>query len=246
MKIKKLIASLLTAVLMTTSIVIPQSGNPFCVISSAATTSNSYSSKTPTITKKTSNESTINIYWKKISGVSYYAIYQYDSSKKKYVYLGYTNSNSVSINNLASNTTYKFAITSAYAKNKKIYTYSNSTTYVTANTQKAQTIETPDFRGWLLADAYDLLIDAGVSKNNIKYTTNNGKSIYVKHNFKIISQEFKNGKLYFVCERVKYTGIIDATYDFISSDEYRQAVKTIEKAQEVYDEFKWFASLFDE
>ncbi|MGN1444549.1 MAG: fibronectin type III domain-containing protein, partial [Acutalibacteraceae bacterium] len=59
--------------------------------------------------KADSSTSAISLSWSKVSGVSGYQIYQYDSTKKKYVKIANVSSNIYKVSKLKSATTYKYA-----------------------------------------------------------------------------------------------------------------------------------------
>lgn len=241
MKFKRIVAAIMTAAMITTTAVAPSSYNPMSIVCEAAS---STKIAAPSIKSTSSTENSVGIKWGAVTGADAYAIYSYNSTSKKYEYLGYVSGTSCTIDELNSNTKYYYKVASCIIKNKKLYPQSYSSGFSVTTKAKADTsADKLNLVGWSLADAYDLLTDNGVSKSKIVYKTDKGKKIYVKHNFEIISQKVSNGKIYFTCKRVKYTGIVDAAYDFINSDTYKEAVVTIAKAKEVYNNAQWFINL---
>lgn len=81
--------------------------------------------------------------WSKSAGNSvYYKVYSYNSSTKKYEYLGKTSSTSYKISNLKANTTYKYAVRAFSPAGKDKYYYSKMSDVLSVKTLKA--VKAPD------------------------------------------------------------------------------------------------------
>ncbi len=78
------------------------------------------------------NADNITLSWNKADGAKRYAVYQYNTSKKKYSRIATTASTSYTVKSLKSSTSYKFAVR-AYVKDKTV-AYGKTSNYLTVKT----------------------------------------------------------------------------------------------------------------
>ena len=67
-----------------------------------------------------------------------------------------------------------------------------------------------DLTGLYLDDAIRVLKECGVDSAYIKYEADDGKTIIVKNNWMVLSQEVRDRKIYLVCSKDRNNGIFDS------------------------------------
>jgi len=114
MKIRKLVAAVLSALIFATSIVTPTTLPGFNIVSEAAS-----KLKAPSIMSTSTTADSATLTWAPVSGAKGFVVYYYKSSAKKYKLVKSVTSSSCTISGLSSNTTYKFKVAAYTIKNNK-------------------------------------------------------------------------------------------------------------------------------
>ena len=179
------------------------------------------------VTNKTQDTKSITVKWNKTAGATWYEVYKYDTSKKKYIKVKTTSSNQYKVTNLKTATTYQFKVRAYKTVSGKNYYSSYSSVVklttktttpkiskVTAGKKKA-TVKWGKVTG---ATGYEIYMSTNKSKNYSRIKTiTNGKTIKYtktklkkgkKYYFKIRTYRTVNGKkIYSSYSSVKYAKV---------------------------------------
>lgn len=153
------------------------------------------------VTNKTQDIKSITVKWNKTAGATWYEVYKYDTSKKKYIKVKTTSSNQYKVTNLKAGTTYQFKVRayktvsgknyySIYSSVVKLSTKTSTPkiSKITAGKKKA-TVKWGKITG---ATGYEIYMSTNKSKKYSKIKTiTNGKTI------KYTKSKLKKGKKYY-------------------------------------------------
>lgn len=189
---KRIAAMLLTAAMLTAPVIIDNpAASPFCITAEAA----SAKLAKPSSLKASVSGKKITLSWKKVSGAEAYRVYQYDSSKKKYVKVKDVTKNKTTIT-VKKNGTYKFKVSSLDKQNGKFVVGNGATVKATVKSSSStgSSALTAPFKGlsWELSKS-DVIKKAGMKKND--YFESGDVILWNKSDDDIYAYQFKNGKL---------------------------------------------------
>ncbi len=179
------------------------------------------------VTNKTQDTKSITVKWNKTAGATWYEVYKYDTSKKKYIKVKTTSSNQYKVTNLKTATTYQFKVRAYKTVSGKNYysSYSSAIKLTTKTTtpkiskvtagKKKATVKWGKVTG---ATGYEIYMSTNKSKNYSRIKTiTNGKTIKYtktklkkgkKYYFKIRTYRTVNGKkIYSSYSSVKYAKV---------------------------------------
>ena len=187
---KQIAAVLLTAAILTAPVIIDNpAATPFCITAEAA----SAKLAKPTSLKASVSGKKITLSWKKVSGAEAYRVYQYDSSKKKYVKVKDVAKNKVTIT-VKKTGTYKFKVSSLDKQDGKFVVGNVATVKATVkSSSKSKTSELDEVFSGL---KWGMSKDEVLKKKNFKKYVNDGDMIYYyKSKDEMYYYKFKDGKL---------------------------------------------------
>ena len=176
------------------------------------------------VTNKTQDTKSITVKWNKTAGATWYEVYKYDTSKKKYIKVKTTSSNQYKVTNLKTATTYQFKVRAYKTVSGKNYysSYSSAIKLTTKTTtpkiskvtagKKKATVKWGKVTG---ATGYEIYMSTNKSKNYSRIKTiTNGKTI------KYTKTKLKKGKKYYFKIRTYRTVNGKKIYSFYSSAKY--------------------------
>lgn len=205
MKIRKLVAAVLSALIFATSIVTPTTLPGFNIVSEAAS-----KLRAPSIMSTSTTADSATLTWAPVSGAKGFVVYYYSSSAKKYKLVKSVTSSNCTITGLSSGTTYKFKVAAYVIKNKKkvVQNFSDVIKVTTKKLPAPSGIKTSVKENTITiswnkvknADAYKIYVYSGgkykayKTVTTTKYTIENLKE-NTRYKFKIASL-IKSGSSY--------------------------------------------------
>ena len=213
---KQIAAVLLTVAMLTAPVIIDNpAAAPFCITAEAASAKLSK----PTSLKASVSGKKITLSWKKVSGAEAYRIYQYDSSKKKYVKVKDVTKNKTTIT-VKKTGTYKFKISSLDKQDGKFVVGNGAT--VKATVKSSSSSSTSELDKVFSGLKWGMSKDEVIKKKNFKKYTNDGDMLfYNKSDDVMYFYQFKNNKL----------NIYGLSYKYSSSN--------YKKAKKLFTDYGW-------
>ena len=188
---KQIAAVLLTAAMITAPVIMDNpAASPFCITAEAA----SAKLAKPSSLKASVSGKKITLSWKKVSGAEAYRVYQYDSSKQKYVKVKDVTKNKTTIT-VKKNGTYKFKVSSLDKNNGKFVVGNGATVKATvkSSSSSSSSLYAP-FNGlsWGLSKK-DVIKKTGMEKTD--YFETDDVILWAKSSSVMYAYQFKGGKL---------------------------------------------------
>ncbi|MGN0579071.1 MAG: hypothetical protein ACI4J4_10675 [Ruminiclostridium sp.] len=187
---KQIAALLLTAAMLTAPAIIDNpAATPFCITAEAS----SAKLAKPTSLKASVSGKKITLSWKKVSGAEAYRIYQYDSSKKKYVKVKDVTKNKTTIT-VKKTGTYKFKVSSLDKQDGKFVVGNGATVKATVKSSSKSSSSELDkvFSGLKWGMSKDELIK---KKKINKYSMSGSTLLWEQSDDLVYIYQIKDNKL---------------------------------------------------
>lgn len=189
---KQIAAVFLTAAMLTAPVIIDNpAAAPFCITAEAA----SAKLAKPTSLKASVSGKKITLSWKNVSGAEAYRVYQYDSSKKKYVKVKDVTKNKTTIT-VKKTGTYKFMVSSLDKQDGKFVVGNGATVKATVKSSSSSSSSalTAPFKGlsWGLSKK-DVIKKSGMEKN--EYFEAGDVILWAKSDSVMYAYQFNDSKL---------------------------------------------------
>lgn len=213
---KQIAAVLLTAAMLTAPVIMDNpAASPFCITAEAA----SAKLAKPSSLKASVSGKKITLSWKKVSGAEAYRVYQYDSSKQKYVKVKDVTKNKTTIT-VKKTGTYKFKVSALDKQNGKFV--AGNTASVKATVKSSSNSKTSELDKVFSGLKWGMSKDEVIKKKNFKKYTNDGDMLfYNKSDDVMYFYQFKNNKL----------NIYGLSYKYSSSN--------YKKAKKLFTDYGW-------